>query len=183
MNKSELEKVIPEFLRMVENHKPQSRHYNPAIDKLPTSNDFVFIGGTSLLLQRIIDETTDVDLVAMRKGVFYGPTGTITIIDEEKIPRRMMTTDGLHRNILKFKYDEYDFEIFERESAEKGLSGSLDVVKEIELDGIIVYTRPADLIKKDYEKMLKRFKSGSALSCPESKIKKYEERLGLLKEY
>lgn len=193
MNKDKLEKAVPEFFKMVENHKPRSRNYKPAIDKLPTTKDFVFIGGTALLFQDIIDETSDVDAAAMRKGALYGATGIISIIDEKKIQRRMMTTDGLHLDILKFKYADYDFEIFERDSAEKGLSGNLDVIKEIELDGINVYVRPAELIKKDYEKMLKRFKLGSAFSCheladsekfiPENKIKKYEERLKLLKKY
>lgn len=193
MNKGELEKIIPEFFKMVENHKPRSSLYKPAIDKPLTSRDFVFIGGTGLLFQNIITETSDIDAIAMRKGAFYGAAGIIAIIDEEKITRKMMTTDCLHKDILKFKYADYDFEIFERDSAEKGLSGNLDVVKEMELGSITVYVRPAELIKKDYEKMLKRFKLGSALSCheladyekfiPEDKIKKYEERLRLLKNY
>ncbi len=130
----------------------------------------IAIGSYALYLQgklRKGDKPSDIDLIVRNEEDFNQiiealdkegneETSTVHIVPDfiSRTSTVYVVSDSISRDVLQFKYEDQDFDIFRGDIVDGFLSGNVDAAEKVEVNGEIIYVRPLGLIKTDIEKAI-----------------------------
>jgi hypothetical protein len=132
--------------------------------------DFTLIGGSSLVLQDVISDASDVDLITGTS------LGEIMEFNPDLIRLPYYLEPGRPASVINFDFEGQLFSIIAWGEAMSLLDGRLRKRKRMRMGGMKIYVRPARLIAEDYRKALGEMHP----PLQEDKIEKYEGRLRLI---
>jgi hypothetical protein len=156
-----------------------------------SSEDFLIIGGSALVMQDVIAETPDIDMVPERMADFYSAEQALKRRGIAVANERTSSKDMVY--ILKFLVKGREYEIFNRAAAAEVLAGRLDACDSVGTNGMKFRVRPVEMLEKDCLRVLMETESQDpevlkslGSDCYLSycrKLEKYRDRVRTIQDF